>query len=91
MSLNLPQTLMSTKKKSRKETLRLILSAAIILVGILHFAIPAPFTKIVPSSLPHPLLLVYISGFFEIVGAQGQPSCGLGTDFAVYRRISSQH
>jgi uncharacterized membrane protein len=71
MTLNLPQTLMSKKKNSRKETLRLILSATIILVGVLHFAIPAPFTKIVPSSLPHPLLLVYISGFFEIAGGIG--------------------
>jgi uncharacterized membrane protein len=71
MALDPTQAVMPTHKRSRKETLRIILAGAIILVGILHFAIPAPFVKIVPSSLPHPLLLVYISGFFEIAGGIG--------------------
>lgn len=42
-----------------------------VLVGILHFAFPEPFVKIVPPQLPYPLELVYISGFFEILGGIG--------------------
>lgn len=42
-----------------------------VLVGILHFAFPEPFVKIVPPELPYPLELVYISGFFEILGGIG--------------------
>ena len=54
-----------------KEILRVILAMSIIIVGILHFAIPEPFVKIVPPQLPSPLALVYISGIFEILGGIG--------------------
>lgn len=37
--------------------------------GILHFLRPEPFVAIMPPWLPSPQLLVYISGFFEILGA----------------------
>ncbi len=40
-------------------------------VGVLHFARPDGFVKIVPAFLPAPLLLVYVSGFFEIAGGVG--------------------
>ena len=40
-------------------------------VGSLHFKQPTPFVKIVPKFLPKPLLLVYVSGFFEILGGVG--------------------
>lgn len=40
-------------------------------VGVLHFAIPDPFVKIMPPYLPWHLELVYISGFFEILGGIG--------------------
>jgi uncharacterized membrane protein len=71
MTLDPIHTANPGQKNSRKETLRIVLAIAISLVGILHFAAPDPFVKIVPSSLPHPLLLVYISGFFEIAGGIG--------------------
>jgi len=54
-----------------KEILRVILAVSIVFVGIIHFVIPAPFVKIVPPQLPYPLELVYISGFFEILGGIG--------------------
>lgn len=57
--------------KKNKELLRLILTISIVIVGFLHFAIPEPFVKIVPSFLPYPLALVYISGLFEILGGVG--------------------
>ncbi len=41
------------------------------LAGALHLADPGPFVRIVPDYLPAPLALVYISGFFEILGGMG--------------------
>jgi uncharacterized membrane protein len=58
-------------KTSRKEKLRVILAICIIVVGTLHFLVPDPFVKIVPPYLPYHLELVYISGFFEILGGIG--------------------
>lgn len=57
--------------KRRKEILRVVLAISIITVGITHFANPAPFVKIMPPQLPYPLELVYISGFFEVLGGVG--------------------
>lgn len=65
------QTHKMTERSSLKEMLRVFLAASIILAGTLHFVIPDPFVKIVPSSLAHPLALVYISGVFEILGGIG--------------------
>jgi uncharacterized membrane protein len=42
-----------------------LLAILMVAVGILHFAQPKPFVRIVPKFLPAPLALVYISGFFE--------------------------
>ena len=47
------------------------LAAVMVGVGVLHFARPKPFVRIVPKFLPAPLALVYISGFFEILGGVG--------------------
>lgn len=54
-----------------KETLRIVLAICIIVAGILHFVLPEPFIKIVPNLLPYPAAIVYISGFFEILGGIG--------------------
>ncbi|MFN3589978.1 MAG: DoxX family protein [Spirosomataceae bacterium] len=37
----------------------------------MHFIQPKIFLKIVPPSFPSPLLLVYLSGIFEILGGIG--------------------
>jgi uncharacterized membrane protein len=54
-----------------KEVLRNILALCMLIVGASHFLIPEPFVKIVPPALPYPLALVYISGFFELLGGVG--------------------
>ncbi len=54
-----------------KGPLRWLLSALMVLMGILHFAKPEPFVRIVPSWLPAPLLLVYLSGIGELAGGIG--------------------
>tara|TARA_B100001250_G_scaffold277078_1_gene239545 strand:- start:1098 stop:1517 length:420 start_codon:yes stop_codon:yes gene_type:complete len=38
-----------------------------ICVGLAHFIIPEKFLIIIPNSFTFPLLLVYVSGFFEIL------------------------
>lgn len=48
-----------------------VLALAMISIGVLHFVQPKPFVRIVPKFLPAPLALVYISGFFEILGGVG--------------------
>lgn len=54
-----------------KPIIRLIVAAAMVGIGALHFISPDPFVRIVPAALPAPLLLVYISGVFEILGGLG--------------------
>lgn len=39
--------------------------------GIAHFAIPKLFVRIMPPYIPYHLACVYISGFFELLGAVG--------------------
>jgi uncharacterized membrane protein len=39
--------------------------------GVGHFATSAVFVRIVPAWLPAPLLLVWVSGVFEILGGAG--------------------
>ncbi len=48
--------------------LRATLAVFFTYVGVLHFRRPRPFLDIMPPSFPNPLLLVYVSGFFEICG-----------------------
>jgi len=54
-----------------KLVLRVLLAIFMIVAGTLHWVTPDPFVKIVPSFLPYPLSLVYISGVFEILGGIG--------------------
>jgi uncharacterized membrane protein len=54
-----------------KRTFRVISGLSMAAVGILHFVQPEGFVKIVPAFLPAPLLLVHVSGFFEIAGGLG--------------------
>ncbi len=55
----------------RKEISRYVLAVLMIAVGIAHFVAPEGFVKIVPAWLPSALVLVYVSGFFEIAGGVG--------------------
>lgn len=54
-----------------KELWRVILAISIIIVGVTHFTVWESYTRIVPPQLPYPRELVYISGFFEILGGIG--------------------
>lgn len=57
--------------KKNKELLRVILAVCLIIVGITHFTVADQYVRIVPPQLPNPLGLVYLSGFYEILGGIG--------------------
>lgn len=57
--------------RSKKEALRWLLAALMTAIGVAHFAAPTNFVRIVPAWLPHPLLLVHVSGAAEIAGGVG--------------------
>jgi len=54
-----------------KEIFRVILSVSIIVVGITHFVKPEEYASIVPPQFGDRFAMVYISGFFEILGGIG--------------------
>jgi uncharacterized membrane protein len=63
---------MPTARVNRfKEIWRATLAVAMIIVGLTHFWRPDQYALIVPPQLPYPIALVYISGFFEILGGIG--------------------
>jgi hypothetical protein len=55
----------------RRRRLRAVLACLMIGMGILHVAVPGPFVRIMPAALPVPLMLVLVSGFFEVLGGIG--------------------
>ena len=48
-----------------------LLSLLFIVAGMSHFVSPGVYLKIMPDYLPWPLALVYVSGFFEVLGGVG--------------------
>ena len=56
---------------ANKQTLKGVFAVCMIVAGISHFVAPYPYVKIVPPQLPYPEAIVYVSGFFEILGGIG--------------------
>lgn len=54
-----------------RSIVRVVMAVLMMAVGILHFVKPDGFVSIVPRALPDPLLLVQVSGFFEVLGGAG--------------------
>jgi uncharacterized membrane protein len=54
-----------------QDVLRACLALLLASSGVLHFLRPRWFLRIMPPSLPWPLLLVHVSGAFELLGAIG--------------------
>ena len=50
---------------------RYVLAVLFVGAGLLHFLRPATYLAIMPPQLPQPLLLVYVSGLFELLGGLG--------------------
>lgn len=49
----------------------LITGLVFVVAGILHFVMPQVYLAIMPRYLPSRLLLVYVSGVFELIGGLG--------------------
>ncbi len=50
-----------------KQIFKWILAIIFVLAGIYHFANPTIYLRIMPPYLPAHLILIYLSGFFQIV------------------------
>ena len=57
--------------RTRKDKGALAFACAFVISGSMHFTSPERFLAMIPPQLPEPLLLVYVSGVFEILGALG--------------------
>jgi uncharacterized membrane protein len=54
-----------------KTFLRWLVAIFTLASGVLHFVVPGEYARMVPTWLPAPVLLVYISGVAEILGSLG--------------------
>lgn len=50
---------------------RLLLAILFIVAGSLHFLAPQSYVRIMPPYVPAHLVLVYVSGMFEMLGGAG--------------------
>lgn len=61
----------AAERRRRERLSTSLLSLLFIVAGVNHFVSPDVYLKIMPAYLPWPLALVYVSGFFEVVGGIG--------------------
>ena len=54
-----------------RDNARTATGIAFILTGVSHFVIPGKFMEMMPSFLPAPVFLIYLSGVLEILGGIG--------------------
>jgi len=54
-----------------RDNARTATGIAFIFTGVSHFVIPGKFMEMMPSFLPAPGFLIYLSGVFEILGGIG--------------------
>lgn len=57
--------------KKFRDNARFATGIAFIFTGVSHFLIPETFLKMMPPFIPAPLLMIYVSGFLEILGGIG--------------------
>jgi uncharacterized membrane protein len=56
---------------SAKSNARAATGLSFIFIGITHFLMPEKYLEMMPPPVPAPLAMVYISGFFEVLGGIG--------------------
>ncbi|WP_047538518.1 DoxX family protein [Methylotenera versatilis] len=61
----------STNSNKLKIAARILVTAWFIIGGIMHFANPEPFLRMMPSYIPYHLACIYISGALELLGSIG--------------------
>ena len=50
---------------------RIATGLSFIFIGTTHFLMPEKYLEMMPPFIPEPVLMIYISGFFEILGGIG--------------------
>ena len=58
-------------QKNFRDNARIATGIAFIFTGTSHFLMPGKFMEMMPPFLPVPVFLIYLSGFFEILGGIG--------------------
>ena len=56
---------------NRRLVFRILLAAFFVVAGANHFRTPAAYLGMMPSWVPSPLTLIYVSGAAEILGGIG--------------------
>jgi uncharacterized membrane protein len=56
---------------SIKSNARIATGLTFIFIGATHFLMPEKYLEMMPPFIPAPLTIIYISGFFEILGGVG--------------------
>ena len=74
----MPDAVGATRGMSRRLKL---LAAVFLFAGVSHFVVPETFERIVPSWVPAPRLMVYLSGVAELAG-------GIGLLLPAFRRYA---
>lgn len=63
---------MTNERRERAKAItRALVAVAMVAMGVLHFTAAGTFVQIMPPFLPAPLVLVWVSGVFEILGGVG--------------------
>ncbi|HEX9930195.1 MAG TPA: DoxX family membrane protein [Pyrinomonadaceae bacterium] len=57
--------------KTVKDNARIATGLTFVFTGTTHFLMPSKFMEMMPPFIPAPLLMIYASGFFEILGGIG--------------------
>ncbi len=60
-----------SSRASRLSLSRILIALLFCGMGVLHFAKPEPFLKVMPPLFPAPYALILISGVFELLGGVG--------------------
>ncbi len=61
----------AVKPNNTQLVARIITGLLFVFAGIVHFVRPEFYEEVMPPMLPGPRQLIYISGFFEILGGVG--------------------
>ena len=79
--LHFPRGARMGERSSRRGLSLAALAAVFMVAGVLHFAFPGQYERVMPPWLPHHRELVLLSGFFQLAG-------GLGVLFPRTRRAA---
>ena len=69
--LHVPPLARLVRAPSRRDKARVAAALGFTVTGLTHFTSPERFLPMMPPFLPWPMALIYVSGFFDLLGAVG--------------------